>query len=61
MLKRYLINFIYILCIAFAYICGLGAFISLLDGEILTACLFGLGLATTVSGAMTLNETRDIR
>lgn len=61
MLKRYLINFIYILCIAFAYICGLGAFIFLLDGEILTACLFGLGLATTISGAMTLNETRDIR
>lgn len=61
MLKRYLINFIYILCIAFSYICGLGSFISLLDGKILIACLFGLGLATTISGAMTLNETRDIR
>lgn len=60
MLKRYLINFIYTLCIVFTCICVLGAIIFLIEGEMLTACLFGLGLATTLSGAITLNETHDV-
>lgn len=59
MLKKYLINFVLVFCAVFACICGLGAFIFLIEGDAFMVCLCGLGLALTISGAITISESQN--